>query len=413
MAGQLELEGIGAADQGPQTNDEWLQKWAQLSMLFSPTAPIEDAELFSGRNAQLRRLIESTFQRGQHAVVHGDRGVGKTSLVNIFQTKIFPTTTSAKFFATKCLSSDTFIQIWERAFGEFEFEDGLLPFDEIDSTLDAHRLLQIVKRFGNKIMPVFIFDEYDRLTDDGSKIHMAETIKLFSDESASATIIIVGVGRTVRDLLDEHESVKRAIRQIEMPRMSDDEIREIVGTRLSRVGMTSDSDVMEIIVRLSRGIPAYAHLLGLHTAQAAVDEKTLHIGRKHVAIGLSASLDDTNEAIRQAYAKATHSSKPNNQFKQVLLACAMADQDEFRTFSAGALRAPLKIIMKEDRDIPSYARHLKAFCDKDRGPILEREGSPTNYRFRFIDPMMQSYVLIVGFVDQIGDVEPVWGGQLD
>ena len=39
---------------------------------------------------------------------------------------------------------------------------------------------------------------------------------------------------------------------------------------------------------------------------------------------------------------------------------------------------------------------LKAFCTGERGHILERGGRPKDYRYRFFDPMIQSYVITRG-----------------
>src|SRR5262245_7615521 len=50
---------------------------------FSPAAPIDQLTLFAGRIQELRRVIDATTTRGQHVVIFGDRGVGKTSLANI------------------------------------------------------------------------------------------------------------------------------------------------------------------------------------------------------------------------------------------------------------------------------------------------------------------------------------------
>ncbi len=49
---------------------------------FTPGAPINSRDLFSGRKKQVDKAISTIFQRGQHAVIFGERGVGKTSLAN-------------------------------------------------------------------------------------------------------------------------------------------------------------------------------------------------------------------------------------------------------------------------------------------------------------------------------------------
>ena len=62
----------------------WMEMEIQARKLFSPSAPINEADLFSGRLEQISRIVNAVAERGRHAVLYGERGVGKTSLGNIF-----------------------------------------------------------------------------------------------------------------------------------------------------------------------------------------------------------------------------------------------------------------------------------------------------------------------------------------
>ena len=53
----------------------------RIAASFSPSAPI-DSRVYSGRESQIADVINACMQRGQHAVIFGERGAGKTSLVN-------------------------------------------------------------------------------------------------------------------------------------------------------------------------------------------------------------------------------------------------------------------------------------------------------------------------------------------
>lgn len=383
----------------PQADEDWFAKEIELSELFSHSEPVRETDLFSGRTSQLRRLIEAVFQGGQHAVIYGERGVGKTSLANTFRQKIFPVSSRVKFFTTQCLWGNDYADIWTRAFGPHRWPDGDYAFDEIDDTIDPHSLLRVMGKFGENTNPVFIFDEFDRVSDEDTKLRMAETIKLFSDECPRVTIVIVGIGHTIRDLLEDHMSVRRALRQIEMPRMSPEEIREIVTVRLGKAAMTIGQGTLDEIVTLCRGMPGYAHLLGLHSAKAAVAEHTLHVTDEHLWKSLSICLEEAGESTRQDYAKAVQSPQPGNHLRQALLACALAMPDDFGSFTAASVRDPFTAIIGSRRDIPDFNRHLKAFCSDQRGPILERSGSHKNYRYKFRDAMMQCYVIMKGVSD--------------
>jgi hypothetical protein len=92
--------------------------------------------------------------------------------------------------------------------------------------------------------------------------------------------------------------------------------------------------------------------------------------------------------------KATHSPHSDNLYPHVLLACALAPQDQFGYFTAGAIRAPLEVIAGRRLEIPAFARHLNRFLQAERGSVLEREGSPRRYVYRFRDPILQTYVIL-------------------
>jgi GTPase SAR1 family protein len=380
---------------------DWLVKEAEISELFSPHAPVRESDLFAGRSEQMDKLFDAVFQAGQHIVIYGDRGVGKTSIVNAIKNIVFSASKTRKFFVTQCFDQDGFVSIWERALRNHQWDNGQFPVDEIDSSTGPSELLDLVEKFNANNRPVFVFDEFDRVSDPETKKRMAESIKLFSDRAADATVVIVGVGRTIRDLLSEHESIQRALKQIEMPRMSEEEIRDVIKVRLTRAQMEISSQGLALVVLLARGMPGYAHLLGRYSAKEAIHRKSLEIGPSDVLMSLSACLEEAGESTRYGYLKAVRSAHPNNLLSQALCACAIAPQDEFGSFKASDLKGPYGAILGRPVIIQDFARHLAAFCSEGRGPIIEQDGGPKNYRYRFIDPMMQSYVIMRGFMDEL------------
>jgi Cdc6-like AAA superfamily ATPase len=381
------------------TDEDWLARIADANEVFSPAQPIKEADMFTGRRSQMQRLMGSVFQAGQHAVIYGDRGVGKTSLVNAVVKNVFSRTTSARFFPVQCFKEDDYVSIWERAFKKHQWPNGDFAADDIDDTLQPDSLLEIVNRFNPNNRPVFIFDEFDRIADASTRLKMSETIKLFSDESDYATVVIVGVGRTIADLLHEHKSIERSLRQIEMPRMSEEECRDIIKVRLPKVGMTMEKSVLETIIWLARGMPAYIHIVGMHSALEALYKKKLHIDEPAFERALHSGLEEVSESTRQAYAKAIQSPQTKSLLRATLLACAIAPGDALGSFNAAAVRAPLSQILQRERDIPDFNRHLNAFCTANRGHVLEQTGTKKNFRYRFTEPMVQSFVILMGLTD--------------
>jgi hypothetical protein len=63
------------------------------------------------------------------------------------------------------------------------------------------------------------------------------------------------VADTVTDLIAEHQSVERALVQIPMPRMSTEELAEIVNKALPRLNMTIDDVALNQICFFRGGSP--------------------------------------------------------------------------------------------------------------------------------------------------------------
>jgi hypothetical protein len=87
-------------------------------------------------------------------------------------------------------------------------------------------------------------------------------------------------------------------------------------------------------------------------------------------------------------------------YSQVLLACALAETDEFGYFAANDVCPPMAGIMKRKYDIPSFARHLASFSTVERGSVLKKTGTKRRFRYRFTDPLMQPFVIMKGLADR-------------
>ena len=51
-----------------------------MSRVLSPSQPLQSEEFLKGRTEQLSGLKRALIQPGRHALIHGLRGVGKSSL---------------------------------------------------------------------------------------------------------------------------------------------------------------------------------------------------------------------------------------------------------------------------------------------------------------------------------------------
>ena len=96
-----------------------LQLEVRCGHVFSPSAPINKLSLFAGRLPQIHKLRDAINSRGCHAILFGERGVGKTSLVSILK-ELFAGIPSLQIVKTNCVESDDFQNAWRKALAEIE-----------------------------------------------------------------------------------------------------------------------------------------------------------------------------------------------------------------------------------------------------------------------------------------------------
>lgn len=389
----------------PQTAVSLEETAQQASKVFVPASPITSKDLFAGRLNQLRKVIDAINQPGQHAILYGERGVGKTSLANVLAPLARATQGNLISAKVNCDGTDTLESVWRKALGELkwiverpsggftgEIKTEVRSLAENLPTPCTPNDLRLL--LGNLSLPsVLIFDEFDRLPAKAARV-FTDLIKALSDYAVNTTVILVGVADTVEQLIRDHASIERALVQIPMPRMESTELRQILRNGALLLGVTFDDAAAAQIVQISQGLPHYTHLIALHSVRSALGDGSLAVTDEDVIHGLNEAVDNAQQSIKAQYHRATTSSHKSALFKQVLLACALADKDQLSYFRASDVEKPLSTIMGSKYDVPAFARHLSEFCSTERSSVLERTGAPRRFRYRFTDPLLEPFVVI-------------------
>ena len=398
----------------PLSPNEIRQLNVRASQVFSPASPVREADVFAGRVPQLRAVVDAVNQRGQHALIYGERGVGKTSLANV-TAELLAEAGEAPVLVphVNCDADDDFASLWRKVCRRASLEvrrEGFglsgRPRTELVSLVDyledpvtPERVLdvaEVVCRTG-EFIPVI--DEFDRVRDPTVARQVTDTIKALSDQVERATVILVGVADTAEELVAEHRSVERALVQVRMPRMSTPELAQILDKGLEALGMEADRRASEFVASLSQGLPHYTHLLGLHAAREAVDAGVLRVAEAHVDRAIQTAVEGAQQTLRRAYHQATISPRPDSLYRQALLACSVAPADQLGYFAPADVRGPMSHILGKPASIAAFSRHLSDFCEERRGPVLERTGAARSYRYRFRNPLLQPFVIMQGLGD--------------
>lgn len=402
-----------------KTQEDWDALRADITEAFSPGAPVQEKDLFSGRTLQIKALIDAVSQRGRHAIVYGERGVGKTSLANILKLVMHRPNRELVYVRVNADPNDTFTSLWKKVFKRLNYvienSAGQPTFkkiaDDFQADISPDDVQLVLSEFSDNHNPIIVLDEFDRIKDQSTVHLIADSIKSLSDYSVNTTVVIVGVAEDISSLIRGHESVTRALIQIRMPRMSPEEIKQLVLTRYTRCGISTDADAVWKIAFLSRGLPYYAHLLAMNAARYGIDHKKTTVKHEDVDKALESCISELDQSIKEKYVLATRTQKSDGVlYPSVLLACAFASTDELGRFQQTAVTSPLNKILPDKNYQPStFALHMNSFCEEERGRVLQRFGTARNYRYRFSDPMMQPFVILKGLnegqiTDQIADI---------
>jgi len=390
------------------TEPELLDRMRLAAEAFRPAAPIDRRGLFAGRSDEIAELFSVVAQPGQHAVIYGERGVGKTSLVTVVAEMLGGS--GVLTVRANCDSSDDFASVWRKALSEISVDRtaqgvGFGSSVKSSSTSGAallggdpvtpHDVLRAVSAVGSETKLAVVVDEFDRLgTSDGqARALFADTIKTLSDRVSPATVVIVGVADDVGELIREHRSVERALVQVRMPRMSRDELAEIATRGVKSARMTIGKACVTRITALSQGLPHYTHLLTQLSAQAALSERRADIAVRDVDAAVARAIDRAQQSVSEAYYRAT--AGDGDARRRVLLACALADEDDFGFFTADDLSEPLGRIRGDageslQQDLLELARGAA---------VLQRREQSGADRYRFVNPLLQPYVVMRGLSD--------------
>lgn len=402
---------LGAMQQSPS---EWEILSERAAEMFTPAAPIDHVDFFAGRWGQLTAIKDAVVTKGQHAVLFGERGVGKTSLASVVGALLQVLKVKIPLVVRQnCGKLDTYGTVWKRALAQvvMSLERKTIGFDvatakqvaslaeRVSSNPGPDEVVALLRTIPGRL--VFVFDEFDQLPDRAATKPFADTIKALSDYAVESTVVLVGVGDNVGALLESHTSIDRALIQIAVPRMTFDELAEILSKVAVKLGISFEPIAAQRIVDFSQGLPHYVHLLGLHSTRAATSRQSRVVTESDVAHGVAVAVSKVPQSTLEAYQNAVDSPQRDALFRHVLLACALTEMDDRGSFAPGDIRPALNTITGRELDIPAFAPHLNKFASEDRGEILQKLGQERRFRYRFRNPLMQPYVVMRGLADQL------------
>jgi hypothetical protein len=111
----------------------------EAGRVFTPGSPVDERGLFSGRSDQIDRIIDAISQKGYHAVLYGDRGVGKTSLSNVLVDFLEDLGVSIIMPRANCDASDDYSSLWSKVLRDVVISQSKPGYGFTAEQIERHR----------------------------------------------------------------------------------------------------------------------------------------------------------------------------------------------------------------------------------------------------------------------------------
>lgn len=267
-----------------------------IAKIFDSSRPVKSRSELFGRRQEIDALLSAVLDSGQHAIVHGARGSGKTSLVKIFGD--FADQKGAIVLYLPCEPGASFADLMRG----FLYD---LPDAAIDAAMrQAYTVKKelIPKDFGPRIFAylvenlfqqptIFVLDEFDRINDPQVKADIAITMKLLSDADSNLVFMLVGIAQSVNEVIEAHPSLRRHVKTLRLDRIDESSVSALINRGCSVAGIDVTPDARAAIIRAACGSPYHVRLFCHQAILSAVRTDHPKVEASDVIDGLHLAME--------------------------------------------------------------------------------------------------------------------------
>lgn len=369
--------------------------------IFTPSAPVARRDLFAGRVQALNALEGVVLHSGRHAVVFGESGTGKTSLVTRLSEFV---STPVSVTVVTAAPGDTCASLWAKAADRMRLTAARSERGLVHSTLGhdvaaglpeasawtPEATVTLAERATATAPAVLVFDAFECVADSAERGTMATLLAALVTLSPRLTVIVAGTSQSADSLLPGAASCAAPVH---LARLSDEESRELLARGARQLELELDDDVVARIATLSNGLPGVVQALGRAAAVAAMDAGEGRVTNAHLPAAVDEVLAAADEATVRAYEQATVRAR-RGIYPEILLACALAPRDTHGTFSVADVRGALQRIVR--REVRGLTNQVAALTEEGRGAVVEKQGLASAARYRFVNPALEPHILMRG-----------------
>lgn len=234
---------------------------------------------------------------------------------------------------------------------------------------------------------LLVIDEADVLVSEETKLKLAELIKHLSDYESNLKILLVGISKTGRDLISNHRSVERCLKEIFLPPIGVTELRNIVEAGARRLNVAFGNDVIDDIVDIGGGYPHFVHLIALKCVEEVIVRGESNVSSSVLSEALKVAVEFSEGGLRRGYEEAIRKDTDNS--RKIILGAALCHP---KGFLVSELLEMTNEVIDEGIKRTTISNCISRWSSENQEAILAKVGRG---HYRFSDPRLMSYIKMV------------------
>lgn len=389
----------------------------KATQVFTPSVPAKIS--FVERDSINEKLVNSINTPGKQIVIFGHSGCGKSTVLDNKLQQLYE-----GHITSRCMKGTTIESLMRDAFDQLDVYFTQEKTNATKSTLEVNleatywglknqlKSTSVVESSNKQIRLIppdltpnllakllgirslcWVLEDFHKVDED-EKPKLSQFMKIFMDcgsDYPEVKIIAIGAVETARQVVEYDPEMKNRVAEIEVPLMSEAEIKSIISKGADALNLVIPEKVQQVISKYSSGLAAVCHQLCLNMCMAAnvnyTSETRVNITIDHLEKAIKTYVEECSDTIKSNFEKARKISRATvHKHADEILDALSSHLD------VGASRGD--ILKSIQRRIPAYTdstlkKQLEYLLDLKRGGLVRYSHNSGLYSFS--DPVYRVY----------------------